>query len=138
MRKLQLKLLDYLIFGALLLAGLAGLWGNLRAESAGRQQYVLVYVENRLVAELSLSANDCFTYEIPFGEGGRHRAVLEVEGGRVRMLPLNESLCPRGICAHTGWISRPYESIVCLPNRIMVVFSPAATDRDGGIDGMTF
>lgn len=138
MRKLRLTVLDYFIIGALLLAGLAGLWVNLRAGDAGEQKYVLVYVENRLVAELSLSGNDSFFHEISFGQEGRHRAVLELEGGRVRMLPLDESLCPRGICAHTGWISRPYESIVCLPNRIMVVFSPPATDRGGGIDGMTY
>ncbi len=51
------------------------------------------------------------------------------------MLPLSRELCPRGICSHTGWISRNYQSIVCVPNRIIVAFSDKKLD---GVDGVTY
>ncbi|MBC7248501.1 MAG: NusG domain II-containing protein [Actinobacteria bacterium] len=50
-------------------------------------------------------------------EGFQGRSTLEVRGGRVRMV---DSACPDKLCVHTGWISRPGESIVCLPNRVVI------------------
>ncbi len=128
----RLKLADLIIFVLVLAVGLGSLWYNL-SQAAGpvEQGYASVYVDNQLVTELSLS--DHYIYTFSFGQGA-HQAQLEVERGRIRMLPLDRQLCPRGICSHTGWISAPYESIVCLPNRIMVVFSgepgtPEEVDR---------
>lgn len=137
MGKLRLTVADYMIMGALLLAGIAGLWLNLQQGSQSPQKYLTIYVENRTVAELSFAPEDSFNYSFPFDEG-RHRAELEIEGGRVRMLPLPQELCPRGICSHTGWISRSCESIVCLPNRIMIVFSRVPPEGEEGVDSVTF
>lgn len=136
MEKLRLKFADYVVIAVLLLAGCAGLWQNLQ-RGVSAQKYLTIYVDNRAVAELSIAPEDRFTYSFPYDQG-RHEAVLEIEGGRVRMLPLPEELCPRGICAHTGWIDCSYESIVCLPNRIMIVFSHAPSGKGGGIDSITF
>lgn len=137
MEKLRLKAADYIIIAVLLLVGCAGLWLNLQRSSASPQKYLTIYVDNEAVAELSFAPADHFTYSFPYDQG-RHEAVLEIEGGRVRMLPLPRELCPRGICSHTGWIALSYESIVCLPNRIMVVFSHTPPDKDSGIDSITF
>ncbi len=137
MEKLRLKAADYVIIAVLLLTGCAGLWLNLQRSGASPQKYLTIYVDNQAVAELSFAPEDRFTYSFLY-DLGRHRAVLEIEGGRVRMLPLPEELCPRGICAHTGWIDRSYESIVCLPNRIMIVFSHAPQGEGGDIDSITF
>ncbi|MEW5785388.1 MAG: NusG domain II-containing protein [Bacillota bacterium] len=137
MQGLRFKPLDFLIIGLLLAAGLAGFWFNLKQGDALPQKYVIVYVDNNPVAELSLAESDTYQYTFNFGEAGRHEAVLEIEGGRVRLLPMDHSLCPRGICAHTGWIEHSYESIVCLPNRIMVVFSHSSAGPDE-MDGVTF
>jgi hypothetical protein len=49
------------------------------------------------------------------GYGGE--SYLEIDGGRVRMI---DSACPDKLCVKTGWISRPGESIVCLPNRVVI------------------
>jgi hypothetical protein len=135
MRGFRFKLADYFIIGVLLLAGLAGLWYNFQQGSRLQQKYAVIYVDNRPVAELSLGQNDLFEYTIAFGDG--HEAVLEIEEGKVRMLPMSVDLCPKGICSHTGWIAHPYESIVCLPNRIMVVFSSSPTESEE-IDGVTY
>ncbi len=135
---LRLKPADLIIIISVLAMGLGGLWYNLNLTGAPPpQKYAAVYVDNKLVAELSLA--DHYLYEFTFNgkDLEKHRAQLEVEPGRIRMLPLDRRLCPRGICSHTGWISKPYESIVCLPNRILVIF-PAGPSGDNGVDGFTY
>jgi hypothetical protein len=42
---------------------------------------------------------------------------VAISRGRVRVA---ESDCPKGVCRHTGWQSRPGRVIVCLPNRVVV------------------
>lgn len=136
MTVLRPKPADLIIIGLLLLCGLGGFWNNLRQPLHPDQRYAAVYLDNRLVAELSFSVEDAFTYAFTFGPNGAHTAVVEVSGGRLRMLPLGKELCPKGICSHAGWISRPYESIVCLPNRILVVFT-ASPDTGQDFDLIT-
>ncbi len=48
----------------------------------------------------------------PVGE-----SVIEVSGNQVRML---SSDCPDKICIHMGWISKPGQVIVCMPNRVII------------------
>jgi hypothetical protein len=43
--------------------------------------------------------------------------VVEVKEGRIRV---KESDCPRRICLHTGWIQHPGETIVCVPNKMVI------------------
>ena len=50
----------------------------------------------------------------------RARAIIEVSGGRARILRLPARACPRHICSHRGWIAAPGEALVCLPNRLVV------------------
>jgi len=53
--------------------------------------------------------------------------VIEVECGRLRM---SESDCPFGICVQRGWVSGSLMPIVCLPNRVVVVFDGSSADVD--------
>ena len=43
--------------------------------------------------------------------------VLKVEDGQIKVL---NSPCKMKLCERRGWMSRPGESIVCLPNHIAV------------------
>ena len=43
--------------------------------------------------------------------------MVEVKDGRLRV---KESDCPRRICLHTGWIQHPGETIVCVPNKMVI------------------
>jgi hypothetical protein len=42
---------------------------------------------------------------------------IEVKDGRVRVA---KSGCPHQVCVHTGWISSPAQTIVCVPNKLLV------------------
>lgn len=50
-------------------------------------------------------------------EGPLGETLVAISKGRVSVL---QSPCPRKICVNQGRISRPGESIVCLPNRIVI------------------
>ncbi|MEW5921772.1 MAG: NusG domain II-containing protein [Bacillota bacterium] len=108
---------------------------NLQISAGPARQYITVHVDNEFVMEISFDESTEKQVVFPFGAAKEHTAVLEISGGKVRMLPMAKELCPRGICSHTGWISRYYQSIVCVPNRIVVSFSEQKNDR---IDGVTF
>ncbi len=54
-------------------------------------------------------------------------AVVQVENGRARIL---ESPCPRGYCMATGWLGRPGQTAICIPEGLIieVVGSEGAPD----------
>lgn len=43
--------------------------------------------------------------------------VVEIRDDRVRV---PDSPCPNKVCVSQGWVERPGETIVCLPNRISI------------------
>ena len=56
--------------------------------------------------------------KIKSGEiGGAYINRVEVRDGRIAIV---DSDCPGEDCVHSGWISRPGRSIVCLPNRLEI------------------
>lgn len=50
----------------------------------------------------------------------RGKAVFEISGGRIRILPMPDEICSKHICSKKGWIEKPWDMIVCLPNKIVV------------------
>ena len=131
----KLTFYDQLFIGLLLLLSLTGFAYNYSFDVSPEQKYITVQVDQEFVMELSFNDETEKTVTFPFGENKEHVAVLEISGGRVRLLPIEKELCPRGICAHTGWISRNFQSIVCIPNRIVVSFSDKRLE---GVDGVTY
>lgn len=135
----KVKKADYIVVVAILIWGLTGFWFNIQQVGAAEQKYATIYVQNQQVAELSLSSNDRYDYSFNFGENDEHTAHLEVEEGRIRMQALDDELCPKHICSHTGWIEYQYEKIVCLPNQIMITFNEQTRGSDSqDVDGVTY
>lgn len=105
----------------LLLAAAVAVWLAIRAaavDTAAAQ----VYLAGELAAELPLDRDG--TYEV---EGAYHNTVT-VQDGKVAV---TESDCPGGDCLRSGWISTAGRSIVCLPNRMEIRLTGAASD---GVD----
>lgn len=57
--------------------------------------------------------------------------ALKIENGSVRML---ESTCPDQVCVHTGIISKAGQTLVCLPNRVVVEITGG---KEGAIDDLS-
>jgi hypothetical protein len=125
--RIKMTIYDKLLIALLLALSLATFFFNYRLGAQGEQKYISIYVNNCFVKEFSFDEQTEEIVTFPFGENSEHIATLEIGKGRVRMLPLPENLCPQGICSHMGWISHDYQSIVCIPNRIMVFFGGGKT-----------
>ena len=74
---------------------------------------VLVYVDGQLTGEYPLDTDTEVT--IMGYNGGNN--VMSISNGRVRM---SEASCTDRLCIHQGSISRAGQSIVCLPNRVIL------------------
>ncbi len=102
---------DYLVI-ALVLLGAAATIPLLRqtAEASGR--WAIVRLNGQVVHQLSLAHDQEVTVTGPAGE-----TVIQVQGGRVRVL---HSPGPQEICMRQGWIHKPGEVLICLPNHVTI------------------
>ena len=88
--------------------------------SSSSGSYAIVEVDGSVVARYPLSVDG--TYEI---NGGTN--TVEIKDGKVRMLDAD---CPNQLCVRQMWIDKANQSIVCLPNRVIVTISGAAGSVD--------
>ena len=113
---------DAIAIAAVILAALGMLAFFLLSAGNPSLAVVRIYQEGKLIRELPLSGDSVFAVEGPY-----HNTVTIREGKAA----ITESDCPGEDCVHSGWISRPGRSIVCLPNRVEIrVEAAAASDDD--------
>jgi len=97
---------------AVLIAGsLAGIaYGWMTAPREAEQ--AVITVDGKVFRTVRLGG-----YERIYVPGTGGYDIVEIDGRRVRVVDAD---CPDKLCIKTGWISRPPEQIVCLPNRVVV------------------
>lgn len=108
---------DILLIGVLLL-GAAIWWGS--SWWAGRgavASQVEIWQDTALVGTYALDSTQSTT--LPLDSKYGHNSLI-IENGSVRML---EASCPDQVCVHTGAIDKPGQTIVCLPNRVVIEIS---------------
>ena len=94
---------------------------------AGGTDTIVVQVDGREAIRASLNEDQRFTVHGPLGV-----TEIEVKDRRARVV---DSKCRKKTCVHTGWIDKPYQTIICAPNR--VVISLIGSDDEGEVDGIT-
>ncbi|MBI2441790.1 MAG: NusG domain II-containing protein [Lentisphaerae bacterium] len=102
---------DYVLAALFLILAIAGLWATAQRLPANAAK-ALVYHDRVLWREIDLSSDRVYS-----GIAGRPGMDLEVRRSRVRIVKAD---CPRQLCRHSGWLSRPGQSVVCLPNRLLI------------------
>lgn len=61
-------------------------------------------------------------------------AILEIAGGKIRVMPMPLELCPKQICCHVlGSVNQPGRTIVCMPNAMIIRIE---TNEDVGYDAL--
>lgn len=75
----------------------------------GISTVVEIYEEGR-TRSLDISRDTTITLKESF--------IIEIKSRKIRVV---SSDCPKKVCRHLGWISRPGDTIVCVPGRIAVV-----------------
>jgi hypothetical protein len=75
------------------------------------ERYIEIAVDGQVRTTAALGENGLFTPE------GLPAVEIAVRDGAVGFV---RSDCPDKICVHTGFLSIPGQSAVCLPNRVVV------------------
>lgn len=75
------------------------------------ESVVQVYRDGELLQELPLTAEETLTIT------GKYENTIVIHGGTVA---ITRSTCPGEDCVHSGSISRPGRSLVCLPNGLEI------------------
>lgn len=102
---------DLIILGCILVVGVLLLAFCMLAGKAPAT--VLVSVEGNIIAEYSLYENT----EIVIEGKDRGSNVLVIENGVAK---ITKASCPDGLCMGMGPISREGQSMICLPNQVVV------------------
>lgn len=123
MESFKLRKADLLLLAAALVFG-AVLAAVLLLRSPGGT--VQVRVAGAVTAGYPLDRDASYT--ITGANGGTNLLVIEDGAARIE-----EASCPDGVCVHTGRIRRNGQSIICLPNQVVVEIV-SDTENSSGVD----
>lgn len=73
----------------------------------------LIKHNNDIVKTIHLDENTNDTVVID----DEYKTVISIENGNVFV---EKSTCPNQVCVHTGKISNTYQSIACIPNKVLI------------------
>lgn len=91
--------------------------------------------ENKNVLQLEVGKDYQGIYAFEFDD---HVGYVEVDQGRVRVMPMSKEVCPRQICSRLGWADRQGDILVCLPNKLVVEVIDKKGESDYGADALSF
>lgn len=117
-------------FDRLLIAGLlvtAIVWLGIVRYRSGKTDMVVVQVDGKEVIRSVLAKDDRFSVEGVLGN-----TEIDIKDGQVRVI---DSPCSRKICVQTGWIHKPYQTIICAPNHLVIYL--ISSDNSDELDGVT-
>ncbi len=86
----------------------------------------IIKQEGQIVKIITLVENESSSFKM---QGKNGPFIVEVDSGRIR---ISESACPDKFCVKRGWISSPGESIICVPNEVVIYF-----DAQSPVDAIT-
>lgn len=114
----------YLIIGILVVAALSFL--GIKIFMDGSADKIRITRDGELYKEVALDENQTIVIEIPGEEGSN---TLEIKDGYAKMI---DSDCPDHLCEQQHRISKKGETIICLPNKVIVeVQSKEEPEIDG-------
>jgi hypothetical protein len=122
MDKLKLKKADILLIGGIIAFGC--ILGLVILLTQHKGNIVQVRVDGTIIENLQMTDN--LTYEINGVNGGTN--LLIIQGGEAWV---EEASCPDGLCKNMGKISQVGQSVICLPNKVVVEI----LDKEGEVSG---
>ncbi len=116
---------DILLIVGLLVAGIVTL-GVMRY-TANAVDTMVIKVDGEEVIRAPLANDGRFSVEGPLG-----KMEIEIKDRRVRVV---DAPCGRKICVQTGWIHKPYQTIICMPNHVVTGLTGKGNNELDGITG---
>jgi len=83
----------------------------LASSTKTENEVVQIYQDGKLMQELSLESDQSILIT------GEYENTVVIRDGKACIA---QSSCPGEDCVHSGWISSPGRSVVCLPNRVEI------------------
>ena len=121
--ELKPKLLDALVVLAVLLLGVAAAWLAYGGENSGALTATVKH-RGQVVARVELSS---LTEEKTVSIDGAYHLTITLDRTGAAV---TDSDCPGQDCLHTGRITRAGQSIVCLPEQVIVTLEGKAPSPD--------
>ncbi len=106
----KISLYDISLIGAMIVLPILSLSAAWHQDQGNKE--AVVYHGDRLLEVQSLNQDRIISISDKNVE-----MAIKIEKGRVRVL---ESDCPKNICVHMNWISDVGQTIVCVPNKILI------------------
>jgi hypothetical protein len=104
------KIGDWILIIVILL-GAVFLFGMQVRIPAG-SNYAIVTQYGAVIKEFKCAQDEIINLTL---QSGNMR--LEVNDGGVRV---TDAHCPEQVCVHSGWIRKPGQTIICVPNRVVI------------------
>lgn len=109
-----MKKSDFIIIIIVIILAIGIYYGNILMNSDYDEKYIEIYVDDELI--YSSLFNDELEEEIIIDNEYGYNLII-INNGMVDMI---ESDCPDQVCVNAKKISNPGESIVCLPNKLII------------------
>lgn len=127
LKVMKLKIIDKIIIVTFIVLILVQLGIVMFTKTHIENSNIVIKVDNKVQEVISLNTQDkSEVYKFNFD---KNIGYIEVKNGKVRMLEMNKKICPNAICSDTGWIDKSYQSIVCLPNKIVVTIEGIKAEK---------
>lgn len=81
---------------------------------------IQIYSNNKLYKEISIDEET----EFKIKDGSGYNIVKVHDGG----VEVTEANCPDKVCVNTGHISKPSQTIVCVPNKLSIKIIDSSSD----------
>lgn len=119
MNKSDIKLIIIIILIAIIVLFMIAILSNSPSKKA------LVYYDNNLVLTIDLTKKEKKEYLV---DGYNGIVKIVVEDGKIKV---DEEDSPLHLCSKQGFITETYETIVCLPNKIVIKI---VSSKDADLD----
>ena len=121
-----MKKADVILLAIILTVGIVG--SSLYFITGKQAEYISVSVGGEMIGVYSLNS-DC---EIPIYSGNGEN-ILRIQNGTAQMISAN---CPNLDCVQHNEISQNNESIICLPNKVVVTV--VKEPKEGDVDAVAY
>lgn len=118
---------DWLVIALLIIASFSPLmiFHYTYAQSPTDKMVAYISIDGEVVDEFILSEDTPHSLETYYPKEGQYN-IIEVDGTRIRV---KEDNSPDQVAVKTGWITRPGQTSICLPHKLMIEIRGESTEE---------
>ncbi len=129
----MLKIFDYILIVALVIFAISFNFIYLGSKRDEVANSVVVFFDGDVYKTYPLDVDGEYTVKTTL-DGVEHTNVLKVENSIVSMIDAD---CPDGVCIVTKPIEYSFETIACLPNKVLLQIVSDDPEKESEIDSIS-